>query len=227
MKHETNLSQACDHADDLISFLYGEASESETREFEKHLHQCASCRGELASFGVVRDSIGTWKQEALGGSSVSNVVVPVRTKSAVAALREFFDLSPLWMKGAIGFAAVLFCVMVGVTLFRAFESKPVVQANKDVVYTPHQVDEMIKKAISEQEAKQSLAGKSGPTKEEEVTPAPKSEGGNKTRNTGRNSQWAQGRRTLSKSEREQLAADLRLLSTDENDNLKLLGDRIN
>jgi hypothetical protein len=38
-------------------------------------------------------------------------------------------------------------------------------------------------------------------------------------------QWA--RRSLSKSEREQLAADLRLLSTTDEDNLSLIGEKIN
>jgi hypothetical protein len=41
------------------------------------------------------------------------------------------------------------------------------------------------------------------------------------------SHMAKSRRPLSRAEREQLAADLRLLSTQEDDGLNLLGDRIN
>ena len=40
-------------------------------------------------------------------------------------------------------------------------------------------------------------------------------------------QFAKSKRPLSRAEREQLAADLRLLSTQEDEQLHLLGDRIN
>ena len=43
----------------------------------------------------------------------------------------------------------------------------------------------------------------------------------------KSAEWAKVRRPLSKSEREQLAADLRLLSGKDEDTLNLLGDRIN
>src|SRR3954464_7946932 len=107
-----NENSTCDRADHLVSVLYGEASDRQKRDFESHLKQCSSCRAEFATFAQVRESIGEWRDEALLGfvSSQAAPAPPVR-KSALAALRQFFELSPLWMKGAVGFAAVVFCVL--------------------------------------------------------------------------------------------------------------------
>ena len=49
----------------------------------------------------------------------------------------------------------------------------------------------------------------------------------KPKTTKAPSQVANSRRPLTRAEREQLAADLRLLSTDDDVDLNLLGDRIN
>ena len=100
---ETKTS-TCERGDDLISFLYGEANEREATQFEEHLQVCLHCRNEMSSFGQIRESIGTWKETALNAFVTPQFIAPVRQKSALAALKSFFDLSPLWMKGAIGFA---------------------------------------------------------------------------------------------------------------------------
>src|SRR5678815_4170426 len=102
----------CERAEDLMSFLYGESNDAEARDFEGHFKFCRVCAEELASFGHVREAIGIWKEDTLNNLVPSQVVAPVRQKSALVALREFFNLSPLWMKGAIGFAAVVFCALV-------------------------------------------------------------------------------------------------------------------
>ena len=66
MNDMTN-SPVCERAPDLMAFLYHEMNEGETREFELHLQQCGNCREELASFGMVRESITEWRNEALSG----------------------------------------------------------------------------------------------------------------------------------------------------------------
>src|SRR4051812_38903272 len=113
----------CERANDLVSFLYGEANEKEAREFKRHLHECAACESEVASFGQVRESIGAWKNEALGLFISAEVIRPVQKKSAVAALREFFNLSPVWMKGAVAFATLVFCALVFLTIYRSATPK--------------------------------------------------------------------------------------------------------
>ena len=121
MNERTN-SPTCERASDLIAFIYNEADEREARDFQLHLRDCFSCREEAASFGVVRESITAWRNEALAGF-VSTPVATTQTskKSALAALRQFFDLSPLWLKGATAFALVMFCLLVGIVIFRSRE----------------------------------------------------------------------------------------------------------
>ena len=81
----------CERASDLIAFLYNEADEREKRDFQLHLNECSTCREEVASFGVVRESIIEWRDEALAGFVSQPVATKAPRKSALAALRQFFD----------------------------------------------------------------------------------------------------------------------------------------
>ena len=216
---------SCERAEDLMSFLYGESNDVEARDFEGHLKLCRVCAEELASFGHIRESIGIWKEDALNNLVPSQVVAPVRQKSALVALREFFNLSPLWMKGAVGFAAVIFCALVILVLARAGnQPTPVVAESGVRKYSEEEMQQSIARALKEQEAK-FIATTVTPTQQ----PRDREPNPPKNRpvvNPNRATQWAT-RRSLSKSERQQLAADLRLLTTREEDGLNLLGDRIN
>ena len=210
-----NHSPTCERASDLIAFLYDEASESEVREFEAHLQECSSCHEEVAAFGLVRESITAWRDEALSGFVSTPVPSVARKKSAMAALREFFDLSPLWLKGATAFAVLAFCALAAIAIFKA---QPIIknvsstQQNADLIYTKQDVDRMVKEALAKQETAQAplVVAQAPPPKRLATKPG----------------QLAKSRRPLSRAEREQLAADLRLLATEEA-GLYLLGDRIN
>ena len=207
-------SPGCERASDLIAFLYNEASETEKRDFELHLQECTNCREEVASFGLVRESIMTWRDEALSGF----VATPIASnKSALAALRQFFDLSPLWLKGATAFAVVALCVLTALALIRLKTTEPVLTiVNSGAVYTEQDVNRMIKEALAKQQN----------TTQSVETPAVVVNSP-KPRRIAKPSQMAKSRRPLSRGEREQLAADLRLLSTQDETGLNLLGDRIN
>ena len=220
---ETMNSPTCERAPDLMAFLYQEMDERETREFQLHLQQCSQCREEVTSFGVIRESITAWRDEALAGF----VSTPVTTKkkSALVALRQFFDLSPLWLKGATAFAMVAFCVLAGLAVFKLRPNRlPVTSSagNADTKYTEQDVNRIVKEALATHQNTVKTA--EAPTETpaavvETPKPArPKSSG---------SSQLAKSRRPLSRAEREQLAADLRLLSTPDDSTLLLLGDRIN
>ena len=205
----------CERASDLIAFLYNEADERERRDFELHLKECSTCREEVASFGVVRESITEWRDEALAGF-VSQPVATNR-KSALAALRQFFDLSPLWLKGATAFAVVAFCVLA-VMAFVNLKSKNVQVAvsapsSDETHYTKKDLQRLVNEAVARQE------------KPESSTPLIVQESPKPKKSTA--TQFAKSRRPLSKAEREQLAADLRLLSNSEDESLNLIGDRIN
>lgn len=211
----TDNSSTCERAEDLVSVLYGEANEREQRDFELHLQQCAGCRAEFAAFAQVRESIGEWRDEALSGFVASPAAVPAR-KSAISALRQFFDLSPMWLKGAVGFAVVVFCVLVALTVGR-LQTKPelpqVATGNPDAVYTKDDVARMVQEALVKQEHERPAV---------DARPVVAESPQRKNSTVARTSGVPQSRRPFSRAERDQLAAELRLLSTSEENDLELL-----
>ena len=215
-----NETNGCERESDLIAFLYDEANERERRDFELHLVECSNCREEVAAFGVVRESITAWRDEALSGFVSAPVATKTGRKSAVAALRQFFDLSPLWLKGAAAVAGAVFCVLAGFAIVR-FQTPNRVTSNEVNPwrgYTQQDVDRIVKEALANQEStKQAI---------ENVAQAPSKSSRPKKPGTAA-SGIVKSRRPLSYAEREQLAVDLRLLSTRDNEGLNLLGDRIN
>lgn len=206
----------CERASDLIAFLYNEADERERRDFQLHLNECSTCREEVASFGMVRESVIEWRDEALAGFVSQPVATNATRKSALAALRQFFDLSPLWLKGATAFAVVVFCVLAAIAFMKLQGNTPSSPAG--IVYTQDDVNRIVKEALAQQkntvvDSQQTIAvvASPKPKKPRQSAPIPS----------------ANSRRPLSRAEREQLAADLRLLSTDEDEDLQLFEDRIN
>ena len=220
MKDILNNS-TCGRTDDLISFLYGE---SDANDFKKHLQTCVSCQDEFASLGGVRESIALWKTEALSAPRAEITPVPVRRRSAVAALREFFALSPLWMKGAVSFAAVVFCVMGVLLVNRTNPAPPVSETANGAKYTEQEMKDALAKALANQAEK--FAAATAVNTQQGVKPLPKQVKNRQVAPANQTAEWA-SHRPLSKAERQQLASDLRLLATREEDSLNLIGDRIN
>jgi hypothetical protein len=217
---ERDHSTSCERASDLIAFIYNEGSEQDAQDFQLHLRDCSSCREEAASFGVVRESIVTWRDEALAGF-VSTPVTTTTRKSALAALRQFFDLSPLWLKGATAFALLVFCLLVGIVIFRNRERQvEITDKNPNAIYTEQDVDRKVKEALAK-------ASTTTPVEIPPEKPQPQPQPQIVKYQKPKTAQFAKGRRPLSRSEREQLAADLRLLSASDDEQLHLLGDRIN
>jgi hypothetical protein len=223
MNHREDLN-TCNFRDDLISVLYGEATDREAAEFHIHMQTCTQCQVEVRAFGEVRESIGSWKFEALSGTVVTEVDVQPqtpRTKSAVAALREFFDLSPLWLKGATAFATLLFCLLAVLALARFQQPSQVTEVNQkpNAIYTEQQKNQLVQKALDQQKAE--FLALTAPAPENIRIPVNQSE-----KTTTRPNTIAKDRRPLSKLEREQLAADLRLLQRHDDD-IELLSEPIN
>ena len=213
-----NNSPSCERASDLIAFLYDEANETEKRDFELHLKECAGCREEVASFGVVRESITAWRDEALSGFVSTPLATTAPKKSALAALRQFFDLSPLWLKGATACALVAFCILAALAINRTERgSAGSTAGNPHAIYTQDDVTRLVKEALETQKSSNQPALALKEPLAEELSPKPK-----RAQN-----QFTKSRRPLTRAEREQLAADLRLLSTDDEAGLTLIGDRIN
>src|SRR6266849_1277379 len=108
-----NERPVCHRAEDLVTYLYGEASAAEAQDFAGHLQRCDACRAEFSIFRQVHESIELWRNEALRSAfsaaplseltpstSDSQFVQHERRLPALAAFREFFSVSPLWLRGA-------------------------------------------------------------------------------------------------------------------------------
>ncbi len=238
---EELIAPTCKHADELIAFLYGELNKVESRAFEHHLRACDSCNQEFAAFSNIRSSVVAWRDESLGGISTRATVpytTPATTRttpSALAALREFFNLSPVWLKGAVAFATLVFCLLAGLSLARLRDSgtAPVADNSsattntKGTTYSDQQLNALVDQRVQDElrRINSSTSGSSAPQ-----TAASHSVNSPTRRMAGRNDVVAASspaRRPLSKVEREQLAADLRLVAVNSDIELELLDDRIN
>lgn len=165
MKETFESTNICARADDLIAYLYNETSAEEARDFQNHMRTCAACREEFAAFGQVRERIVEWRDESLGAiNSPSFVQTPApialnslseRKRSALAALREFFTLSPAWLRAATAFASILFCVLavIAISHFADKQSQPVVAEGES---NSKRYTEQEANALAERVAKQKV-----------------------------------------------------------------------
>ncbi|MDQ3474727.1 MAG: zf-HC2 domain-containing protein [Acidobacteriota bacterium] len=215
----------CERNDDLVAFLYQELDEREGRAFEQHLGNCASCSQELNSFSEIRKGVIAWREQSLGiiRHRPSLAFGFAEKPSALVAIRQFFALSPLWLKGSVAFASVLLFAAVAFMVV-SFKVKPVAPlASTDKVYSEAdlraKVEEGVQARLKELNPQHDAVKKDStrpPLLVQQSTPKARSSGSYvKTR-----------RAPLTDSERQQLAADLRLISSTEDD-LNLLGEQIN
>jgi len=228
---DTHERPVCHRAEDLVSYLYGEAGPTDALDFRNHLQQCDACRSEFTAFNQLHSSIQDWRNEALGASfepaaaavrasDATQFVRQERKLSALAALREFFTVSPVWLRGAIGFAALLLCVLA-VMMIVTGSRKPaqIARIQKDEkLYNQKELDAEVKIALDKQAAEMSRKDSSNPVadKQERLT-------GRKNAQVAANRQPKSFRqRGLNRQEREQLAADLRLTLPADEEELPLV-----
>lgn len=231
---ENNERPVCHRAEDLVTYLYNEAGEAEALDFANHVETCDACRAELAVFTQVHESILLWRQEALG-SAFSTAVLPAPAiteaspnspqpvepeprLSALGALRKFFIVSPLWLRAATAFAALMFCVLAILAISR-FGNRPaqlgINRPNNDA-YSKEQFDAAVANEVKR---------KMEELKSKNLSVSPNSTAtADKSKDKNRQSQLAMNRTPpkvrphgLTRQEREQLAADLRLIPRDEDD----------
>ncbi|HEV7844154.1 MAG TPA: zf-HC2 domain-containing protein [Pyrinomonadaceae bacterium] len=157
MKENLKQSVSCARAEDLVTYLYGEASKSEAVEFERHIERCDSCRNELAAFSRVREDVIEWRNQSLPSFESSHAVAPVlseapvatRKRSALAAFREFFTLSPIWMRAATAMAVIVVCALLVFTVAHFSETPGTVVKVVPTGPTQAEVSEMVKKQAEE------------------------------------------------------------------------------
>jgi hypothetical protein len=220
----------CHRAEDLVSYLYGEAGANDALDFRQHLQSCDACRNEYAVFNQVHDSIQIWRNEALGASLHHEAVAEPsfestqfvhheRKLSALSALREFFNVSPLWLRGVTAFAAVLLIALT-IAMVARISRKPVDLAatSKEKTYTRQEVDTEVNNAVE-----RTLADLARKQNQSEAVVAIKDEPRTPTKRpqVAANQTKSPRPRSLNRQEREQLAADLRLTPSADEDELLL------
>lgn len=122
---DNNTNKNCGYAESLLAFLYEEIERDELAKFEKHLSTCTGCERELAAFGLVRSSIGIWKQDEFASLETPGFEIPqaVETTRLIATRKTgrfdgiltYFSLSPV--RAALAFAAVVLCVGITLIIF--------------------------------------------------------------------------------------------------------------
>jgi hypothetical protein len=229
---------SCGRENDLVTFLYGELSDVETESFESHMHTCRPCQAQTSEFRAIRESVAAWRDEALGRAEVTSSpnfrIMNQRKASGLAALRAFFDLSPLWMKGAIGVAAILFCIFT-VLAVAQLSPAPVpavttIEANTQG-YSQQQMNALVEQRVQEELARlKSLEEPSrapSSVREKQRTGIRSRVLSSQSYDVASAARNGKARRPLSKTEREQLAADLRLTSAVNEHGVDLVDDQIN
>ena len=224
---------SCAQQEALIDYLYGELSEANGRAFQRHVKECSGCAADVANFNLARRSVVAWRDEAIGGVDLSadsrSAIRALPRRSAVAAFREFFNLSPLWMKGAVGFAAIVFCVLAVMAIGRLQETKPTPVAYVPAGPSQEELNALVQRRLDEELAKRNQLETRNDNLNETVarnTNVEQSRPFKKRETVATNSLNHSPRRPLSKVEREQLAMDLRLVTSNDSD-LDLLEDKIN
>ena len=230
-----NERPICHRAEDLVTYLYGEASVEEARDFASHMRQCDACRAEFSLFNRVHDSIAAWRNEALGPIaspaatpevSFVHPAIVRRRLPALAALREFFAVSPLWLRGATAFAGLLLCALLVFAISRLLQ-KPtqVTLAGSEAKYTEQQLHQEVEKQVAER-----MAQSNQPQKGQNAAPeGVKDSLDNSPRSQVATSHGRTGtpRNRLTRDERVQLAADLGLIQAREEEAPFVLPDEPN
>lgn len=175
----TPTERGCDRAAELVAHLYGEATPEEGASFTQHLHACAVCREELSAFGSVRELVSAERAAALNAAPALDVnelftrqaneadaaspapfsvESSTRGRSAVAALREFFALAPLWLRAGAFACAAVFCALVVFTLTRGevAERERVVEKRVEVPvptgFSQEQVEALVAERLKDERA---------------------------------------------------------------------------
>lgn len=104
----------CGFFEDIVSYIYDEASASDRNKFETHLSHCVSCTDEFATVSAARYSVFEWRREEFDQLSTPEIFIPstvkVEERSAavgmLAGLKGFFA-GARWPVTAFAAAAII------------------------------------------------------------------------------------------------------------------------
>ncbi|MBL8188180.1 MAG: zf-HC2 domain-containing protein [Acidobacteria bacterium] len=141
--NSTNKNQlACGRKEDLVTYLYGEATAAERVSFERHLNECDDCGAELNAFGSVRDDLSTWQV----GFAPRTEFVPPKTRLDV--VRELIGMFPVWARGLAMTGVAAAVVLMALS---GFGTRPGISNSAGL--SEQQVQEIVSKAVADERAK--------------------------------------------------------------------------
>ncbi|MFN0110160.1 MAG: anti-sigma factor family protein [Blastocatellia bacterium] len=138
-KHQTQFG--CDRKEDLVVYLYGEATTIECASFERHLNDCPECANELKAFGRVRDDLSAWQ---VGFAPRTEFALP---RGKMEALRELIGLFPVWARG-LAMAGTAAAILLVATSVYNWKNMTATGAN----VSEQQVQTMVNKAVADERA---------------------------------------------------------------------------
>ncbi|HMV50967.1 MAG TPA: zf-HC2 domain-containing protein [Blastocatellia bacterium] len=144
--NKMNSQNACDRKEELVTYLYNEATAAERASFERHLGECEPCGAELKAFGRVREELNTWQ---VGFAPRTELVLP---RGKMEVLRELIGLFPIWARGLAmaGVTAVLAALLlnIGNTVNQTPPGN-----NQQAAMSQQQIEALVKQAVAEERAK--------------------------------------------------------------------------
>ena len=123
LDNNNQKNSTCAFAEQIVSYLYGEANAKEKTVFETHLNSCAACTEEFAGFNSVHSTIIEWRNEEFLSLETPSIEIPYEkprdffypetdTKVSgnwLAEIRRVFSFSPALTASAT-FAIVIICL---------------------------------------------------------------------------------------------------------------------
>lgn len=143
-----NSQVECDRKEELVTYLYDEATAAERVWFERHLNECEPCSAELNAFGRVRGEMSTWQ---VGFTPRTELVLP---RGKMEVLRELISLFPVWARGlAMAGAAAAVVLLAMAVNGRNAASENLAASGQQGALSQQQVEALVKNAIAEERAK--------------------------------------------------------------------------
>ncbi len=128
MKHESSKpigkqTGKCERHEDLLDYLYEEMSSQQAATFAQHLGACPTCATELQGLQRLRTDLRAW--DFVAAPSLE-IVIP---RSPWQALKECFQLFPLWGRGAFALSAAAATLLMAFGAFSLMRGATAPPAN--------------------------------------------------------------------------------------------------
>lgn len=177
MSTNNHQNSGCGFGEKLVSYLYDEISGLEKEKFDIHLDDCKSCVEEYSSFGIVRSSLGEWRDFEFAPLETPQINLSTFEPVAVAEstgrgswlklIQSFFITTPRWVT-TVSFATVLAVILgIGIAGLNNSYSPDVSEGKRGTDQVETEVTEQIKPINKTVES-----ANNDPTYDETIVPKP-------------------------------------------------------